>query len=114
MLLFMFHETHTTDDGDQLDGVSDAFVFPKFDYLLDTKSLEKQWMGVRNVTDKRSNDNWARLVGYHEATIDGKVHSFPLLSGKLSLFKYIFMLGGDLMSYVSICLFTINHPIKMP
>ena len=86
--------------------------------ITGTRAIEKDTGAygplTLTLTDKRSNDNWARLVGYHEATIDGKVHSFPLLSGKLSLFKYIFMLGGDLMSYVLICLFTINHPIKMP
>ena len=86
--------------------------------ITGTRAIEKDTGAygplTLTLTDKRSNDNWARLVGYHEAIIDGKVHSFPLLSGKLSLFKYRFMLWGDLVSYVSICLFTINHPIKMP
>jgi len=68
------------DDGDELDGVEDAFVFPKVDYLLEEKN--KKWLGVKNVMDPKSKDMWAELVGWHEATIDGNVYSFPLLSGK--------------------------------
>ena len=71
------------DDGDELDGVEDAFVFPKVDYLLEEKN--KKWLGVKNVMDPKSKDMWAELVGWHEATIDGNVYSFPLLSGKFCL-----------------------------
>jgi len=40
------------DDGDELDGVEDAFVFPKVDYLLEEKN--KKWLGVKNVMDPKS------------------------------------------------------------
>ena len=40
-------------------------------------------MGVRWVVDETSTDEWARDVGYHEATIDGQVYSHPLLSDAL-------------------------------
>ena len=73
------------DDGDELDGVEDAFVFAKYDYLLEEKNQNKKWLGVKNVMDPKSKDMWAELVGWHEATIDGNTYSFPLLSGRFCL-----------------------------
>ena len=63
--------------------MSEVYVFPEFDYLLDTQNLRKSWMGVQWVVDETSTDEWAKDVGYHQATIDGQVYSYPLLSDAL-------------------------------
>ena len=69
--------------GDELSAVSEVYVFPKFAYLLDTQNLRKSWIGVQCVVDETSTDEWAKDVGYHQATIDGQVYSYPLLSDAL-------------------------------
>ncbi|KAL9189450.1 hypothetical protein ACHAXT_009125 [Thalassiosira profunda] len=78
------------DDGDQLKSVPDQFVFTSEDYALQLRLEEENpgkknptWRGVRNVTDKRSKDLWAKHCGYYEATIDGKMHTFSLLADAL-------------------------------
>ncbi|KAL7527492.1 hypothetical protein ACHAXR_007734 [Thalassiosira sp. AJA248-18] len=62
------------DDGTQLSGIPEHYVFPKSDYLLSTNDdqepTNRKWKGVRNVTDASSNDSWAKLVGWYIATID--------------------------------------------
>ena len=69
--------------GDELSAVSDMYVYPHFDYLLHTQNLRKSWIKVKSVIDEQSTDEWARYVGYHQATIDGQVYSYPLLSDAL-------------------------------
>eukprot|EP00579_Thalassiosira_antarctica_P003270 CAMPEP_0201904980 /NCGR_PEP_ID=MMETSP0902-20130614/56276_1 /ASSEMBLY_ACC=CAM_ASM_000551 /TAXON_ID=420261 /ORGANISM="Thalassiosira antarctica, Strain CCMP982" /LENGTH=1143 /DNA_ID=CAMNT_0048439085 /DNA_START=159 /DNA_END=3590 /DNA_ORIENTATION=+ len=70
------------DDGDELDNVEDVFVFPRADYLLSTNGRPK-WIGVKNVLDEHATDQWARMIGWHVATIDGQERHFSLLTDAL-------------------------------
>jgi hypothetical protein len=73
------------DDGDELDGIEDYWVFSKVDYLISMRSVgDSSWIGVRNETDQLASegDTWPRIVGWYVATIDGKDHLYPRLSGK--------------------------------
>lgn len=74
----------TFDDGNEgeIDGIEDRYVFPKEDYLLSTKRGDREWVGVNNVVDENSTDQWAKIVGWYVATIDGDEQSFSRLSGK--------------------------------
>lgn len=83
------------DDGDVLKNIPDHFVFAAEDYLLhlrhdddDNKKGKKKppWTGVKNVTDKRSKDQWAKHVGWYVATIEGEKHTFSLLSHALKAY----------------------------
>ncbi|KAL7536345.1 hypothetical protein ACHAXR_007102, partial [Thalassiosira sp. AJA248-18] len=78
------------DDGDVLKNISEHFVFPAEEYLLhlrlDDENPGKKnpsWRGVRNVTDKKSKDQWAKMVGWYVAAIDGEKHPFSLLADAL-------------------------------
>ena len=53
------------DDGDELGGVLDAFVFPKKDYLLNKEVEEEYWKNVRKVVDESSSDKYASKVGWY-------------------------------------------------
>jgi len=49
------------DDGDKIDGLEDAYIFNKEDYLLtmrtsNSEGKAKKWIGVRNVVDQESSD----------------------------------------------------------
>lgn len=44
------------------------------------------WKGVKNVTDSKSKDLWAKHVGWYVATIDGEEYSFSLLSDALKAY----------------------------
>ena len=55
------------DDGDQLDRVEDYCIFSREDYLLSEK--KREWVGVANKLDPNSSDEWAKIVGWYEATI---------------------------------------------
>mmetsp|Transcript_2993 Transcript_2993/g.5294 ORF Transcript_2993/g.5294 Transcript_2993/m.5294 type:complete len:591 (+) Transcript_2993:2-1774(+) len=80
------------DDGDELDGVEDRYVFSKADYLLHMQNggeedTDHNWIGVKNVLDSESSDGWASSVGWYNATmIDGQEQSFSLLSDALSAY----------------------------
>jgi len=84
------------DDGDELDGVGDEYVFAEEDYLLQTSGGGRGssgiegggegggggWIGVTNVVDRESDDGWARMVGwYNVALFDGGAESHSLLAG---------------------------------
>eukprot|EP00584_Thalassiosira_punctigera_P016465 CAMPEP_0172548382 /NCGR_PEP_ID=MMETSP1067-20121228/17689_1 /TAXON_ID=265564 ORGANISM="Thalassiosira punctigera, Strain Tpunct2005C2" /NCGR_SAMPLE_ID=MMETSP1067 /ASSEMBLY_ACC=CAM_ASM_000444 /LENGTH=189 /DNA_ID=CAMNT_0013335589 /DNA_START=78 /DNA_END=644 /DNA_ORIENTATION=- len=54
------------DDGDELEGVADHYIFPRVDYLLSMKNDGgSNWVGVRNETDDMVDDKWARIVGWY-------------------------------------------------
>ena len=47
------------DDGDELRGVVDYFVFSALDYeLMETNHGKSNWIGVRNVCDDDAGDRW--------------------------------------------------------
>lgn len=77
------------DDGDELHDVEEQFIFAKEDYELfmtNEGESKSSWMkGVKNVVDKESIDDWARIVGWYVANIDGEEVPFARLSGKLLL-----------------------------
>lgn len=53
------------DDGDVLKDIEDSFVFSHCDYLLTENDEDKtDWIGVKNVVDKESSDDWASMVGH--------------------------------------------------
>lgn len=68
----------TFDDGDEVSSVEDRHVFRKVDYELSKFKL----IGVENVVDKKSTDEWARTVGWFVVNIDGQDHAFSFLSGE--------------------------------
>ena len=69
------------DDGDFLDDILDVFVFAKSDYLLSMR--QTCWMGVKNKVDKNSVDDWAKIVGWYVALIEGQERSFSFLTDAL-------------------------------
>ena len=74
------------DDGDEMDGVEDYYVFPHSDYILVMKNdFKSNWIGVKNVHDpniKGEVGKWPRIVGWYVATMDGKESEYARLSGK--------------------------------
>ena len=73
------------DDGD-VGSTEDYNVFPLEDYLLGQShegEEEWKWKGVKNVTDGRSSDEWAKVVGWYVANIDGNKQKFSTLAGAL-------------------------------
>ena len=51
------------DDGDVLKDIEDSFVFSHYDYLLIENDEDKtDWIGVKNIVDKESSDDWASMV----------------------------------------------------
>ena len=63
------------DDGSTLKRIPEHFVSSRRDYELhiekDDDPTSDAWTGVRNVLDKKSEDDWAKFVGYYVATVDG-------------------------------------------
>ena len=82
------------DDGDELDGIADWYMFPKEDFLLIEKNGgEDCWSTsshCRCVFIEHDNDydEWPRLVGWYVAVIDGKECQFPRLSGAIQAYDY--------------------------
>mmetsp|Transcript_8925 Transcript_8925/g.15776 ORF Transcript_8925/g.15776 Transcript_8925/m.15776 type:complete len:866 (-) Transcript_8925:73-2670(-) len=76
------------EDGDELDGIPEHFVFPKADYLLSTENhaSSHKWKGVQNVVDVKSNDQYAKLVGWYTATIDDREEDFARLADALQAY----------------------------
>ncbi|KAL7427247.1 hypothetical protein ACHAXM_000762 [Skeletonema potamos] len=73
------------DDGD-VGSMDDFNVFHYEDYLVDKNDegdWKWKWKGVKNVTDKRSSDSWAKVVGWYAVNIDGKTQNFSTLIGAL-------------------------------
>jgi hypothetical protein len=65
------------DDGDAIEDLEEHFVMAKQDYDLQN---QKEWLGVRNETDDACNDNWAKIIGWYVADIDGEEVAFSYLS----------------------------------
>jgi hypothetical protein len=68
------------EDNDEVHSIEDACVFSREDYLLSTSLTDEKdgrtgWIGVKNVVDENSNDLWARVVGWYEASI-GKCYFY--------------------------------------
>lgn len=55
------------DDGDEATDIEDSFFFSREDYILTLSG--KKWVGVTNVLDDKSNDEWAKIVGWYDAVI---------------------------------------------
>ena len=74
------------DDGDEMDGVEDYYVFPHSDYeLVKDNNFKNEWIGVKNVHDPNIDGEvgkWPRIVGWYVATMDGKESEYARLSGK--------------------------------
>lgn len=51
------------DDGDELEGVEDHFVFSALDYdLMERNDFKSEWIGLRNVCDEEEGgDKWGEL-----------------------------------------------------
>jgi hypothetical protein len=82
------------DDGDTLNGVEDIYVFPIDEYELSTSCWEKDWGCIRNVCDENSKDNWARIVGYYELSVEGQPpQAFSLLTEALAAHKRLLSKG---------------------
>jgi hypothetical protein len=77
------------DDGDELDDIDDYLIFSREDYLLSGK---QDWIGVVNKLDKTSVDQWAKNVGWYEASIGESMLLFdsPLVSHVCSTAAYYF------------------------
>jgi len=87
----------TYDNDDRLRGVEERYVCSAEDHelrlrldVLDpnggrstTTASWRKVKGVRNATDKKSKDSWAKHVGWYVATIDGKQHNFASLKEAL-------------------------------
>jgi hypothetical protein len=77
------------DDGDVGRDIPEHFVFLTEEYELHTMNDDDDdenivWKGVKTVTDRQSDDPWAKHVGWYVATLDnGQDHTFSLLSDAL-------------------------------
>lgn len=78
------------DDGDFGSDIPEQFVFLHEEYEIMTMhdddgedDEDMVWKGVRTVTDRHTDDPWAKHVGWYVATIDGQDHTFSLLSDAL-------------------------------
>ncbi|KAL9190424.1 hypothetical protein ACHAXT_007635 [Thalassiosira profunda] len=69
------YEVHF-DDGDKDTDLEEQYVMSKEDYELKDRHL----VGVKNVTDKDCNDEWARVVGWYVADVGGEEKAFSRLS----------------------------------
>eukprot|EP00956_Cyclotella_meneghiniana_P022663 scaffold43116_cov41-Cyclotella_meneghiniana.AAC.4 len=82
--LIRFYNVCYDDDNTETLGIIDACIFSEEDYLLSmsgqkTSENDREWIGVKNIVDKKSNDTWAKNVGWYEVSIDGKKYSFSRL-----------------------------------
>ena len=86
------HYSVNFEDGDRGEDIPEQFVFLQDEYEIMTMHQDEQeedddedaqWKGVRTVTDRQSDDPWAKHVGWYVATIDGEDHTFSLLSDAL-------------------------------
>lgn len=58
------------DDGEIESGIKEIYVMKKVDYELCITREDKEWVGVTNVTEKDSEDEYARTVGWYEVHIE--------------------------------------------
>ena len=77
------------DDGDTETDLKEIFVMKKADYELCMMKEEKDWIGVKNVTDPNSCDDFARAVGWYEVNIDGTNHVFSSLGDALRCYDVV-------------------------
>lgn len=67
--------------------MKDVFVYTKRDYDLSVRKDEcgqpVELLGVENMVDETSNDQWAAIVGWYVADINGEEESFASLSDAL-------------------------------
>lgn len=54
------------DDGETEKGIKEIYVMKKVDYELCITREDKEWIGVRNVTEKDSEDEYAKTVGWYK------------------------------------------------
>jgi len=78
------------EDGDFGSDIPEHFVFLQDEYDIMTMNNNENdddddivWKGVKAVTDRQSDDPWAKHVGWYVAKIDGRDHTFSLLSDAL-------------------------------
>ena len=72
--LIRFYNVCYDDDNTETLGIIDACIFSEEDYLLSmsgqkTSDNDPEWIGVKNIVDKKSNDTWAKNVGWYEVSI---------------------------------------------
>lgn len=77
------------DDGDTETDLKEIFVMKKADYELCMMKEEKDWIGVKNVTDPNSRDDFARAVGWYEVNIEGTNHVFSSLGDALRFYDLV-------------------------
>ncbi|KAL9189318.1 hypothetical protein ACHAXT_011808 [Thalassiosira profunda] len=71
------------DDGDTESNVDEVWVAKKAEYSMCLENPEEDWIGVKNVRFPDAKDNYARLIGWYAASIDGKEEIFTHLSAAL-------------------------------
>ena len=60
------------DDESERAGIEDFYVFSERDYVLQYGRegyVPPKWIGVKNKTDKKSKDYWAKAVGWYQITV---------------------------------------------
>lgn len=77
------------EDGDISDYLEQSEVRSREDYML--FSLDKEWIGVEHHKDPKSNDSWAREVGWYEVSI-GELVCVSLYKHNVRLFLAILVL----------------------
>lgn len=92
-----YNVTYEVDGGDRLRGLGEHEVCEEGDHALrkllgvlgargERSHAAGSWRnvkGVRNVTDKKSKDLWAKNVGWYVATVDGRKQEFARLKDAL-------------------------------
>lgn len=68
------------DDGETETGIKEIYVMKKIDYELCLHKGEKEWIGVKNITDPDSTDEFARAVGWYQVSLDEPRETFVFAS----------------------------------
>jgi hypothetical protein len=71
------------DDGDTESNMDEIWVMKKDEYELGVMKPEEQWIGVTNVTFPKSNDQYAKLIGWYKLTCDGAHQVYSSLGDAL-------------------------------
>lgn len=68
------------DDGDFVADVPEEMIFTQSDYELSHDYTDNKFKLIRDVTDKHTKDNWAKMVGYYVLTLNKEEHKFTFLT----------------------------------
>ena len=83
------------DDGDTETNLDEIFVMKKEEYEIFMLKKEKDWIGVTNFTDTKSQDAYARIIGWYDTWFGGEHRVYSSLGEALRAYdKHIIDVRG--------------------